>query len=68
MEAYAGGPIGAIRNGDIIEMDIPCRRLNVNLSPVSPERVYWNRLFSFISMKPKKTFFMKIFLGCFRTS
>ncbi|MDZ7697698.1 MAG: dihydroxy-acid dehydratase [Deltaproteobacteria bacterium] len=33
MEAHNGGPIGAIRNGDIIEMDIPGRKLNVKLSP-----------------------------------
>ena len=32
MEAYNGGPIGAIRDGDIIEIDIPQRRLNVHLS------------------------------------
>jgi len=32
MEAYNGGPIGAIKNGDIIEIDIPNRKLNVKLS------------------------------------
>ena len=32
MEAYNGGPIGAIRDGDVIEIDIPKRRLNVQLS------------------------------------
>lgn len=32
MEAYNGGPIGAIQDGDIIEIDIPRRRLNVRLS------------------------------------
>ncbi len=32
MEAYNGGAIGAIRDGDIIEIDIPNRRLNVRLS------------------------------------
>ena len=31
MEAYNGGPIGAIRNGDVIDIDIPGRRLNVKL-------------------------------------
>lgn len=31
MEAYNGGVIGAIRDGDIIEIDIPERRLNVRL-------------------------------------
>jgi dihydroxy-acid dehydratase len=32
MEAYNGGPIAAIRNGDVIEIDIPKRSLNVRLS------------------------------------
>jgi dihydroxy-acid dehydratase len=31
MEAFNGGPIGAIKSGDIIEIDIPGRRLNVKL-------------------------------------
>jgi dihydroxy-acid dehydratase len=32
MEAYNGGAIGAIQDGDIIEIDIPNRRLGVKLS------------------------------------
>ncbi len=32
MEAYNGGAIGAIQNGDIVEIDIPNRTLNVQLS------------------------------------
>jgi dihydroxy-acid dehydratase len=32
MEAYNGGPIGAVRDGDIIDIDIPNRKLNVRLS------------------------------------
>jgi dihydroxy-acid dehydratase len=32
MEAYNGGTIGAIADGDIIEIDIPGRNLNVRLS------------------------------------
>jgi len=32
MEAYNGGAIGAIKNGDIVEIDIPKRRLIVRLS------------------------------------
>jgi len=32
MEAYNGGAIGVIRNGDMIEIDIPNRALNVRLS------------------------------------
>lgn len=48
MEAYNGGAIGAIRDGDIIDIDIPHRQLNVRLnenqikerlgSTVTPER------------------------------
>ncbi|MBW2083752.1 MAG: dihydroxy-acid dehydratase, partial [Deltaproteobacteria bacterium] len=33
MEAFNGGPIGAIRDGDIIEIDIPGRAINVRLEP-----------------------------------
>jgi|TARA_B100001964_G_C14259732_1_gene614624 dihydroxy-acid dehydratase len=32
MEAYNGGPIGAIKDNDIIEIDIPKRKINVNLT------------------------------------
>jgi dihydroxy-acid dehydratase len=32
MEAYNGGAIGAIRDGDIIDIDIPNRSLNVRLA------------------------------------
>ncbi|MFO7598549.1 MAG: dihydroxy-acid dehydratase [Candidatus Desulfacyla sp.] len=32
MEAYNGGPIGAVREGDMIDIDIPRRGLNVRLS------------------------------------
>ena len=31
-EAYAGGPLAAVRDGDIIDIDIPARSLNVRLS------------------------------------
>jgi dihydroxy-acid dehydratase len=37
MEAYNGGVIGAIRDGDIIEIDIPNRKLNVTLSDAEIE-------------------------------
>ncbi len=33
-EAMAGGPIAALRNGDIIRIDIPARKLNVQLTNV----------------------------------
>jgi dihydroxy-acid dehydratase len=32
MEAYNGGAIGAIQNGDIVEIDIPNRSLHVKRS------------------------------------
>ncbi|MBK5191353.1 MAG: dihydroxy-acid dehydratase, partial [Methanosarcinales archaeon] len=32
MEAYNGGALGAIQNGDIVEIDIPNRTLTVKLS------------------------------------
>jgi dihydroxy-acid dehydratase len=31
-EAYVGGPIAAVREGDLIEIDIPARRLNLRVS------------------------------------
>jgi len=31
-EAFVGGPIGLLKNGDIIEIDIPARKLSVKLS------------------------------------
>ena len=34
MEAYNGGAVGAIQNGDIVEIDIPKRTLNVKLRDV----------------------------------
>jgi len=37
-EAYVGGPIGAVRDGDIITIDIPKRKLNVKLSQAEIDR------------------------------
>jgi len=34
MEAYNGGPIAAIQNGDIIDFDVPQRKMDVRLTPV----------------------------------
>jgi dihydroxy-acid dehydratase len=31
-EAYEGGPIAALRDGDVIDIDIPARKINVRLS------------------------------------
>jgi dihydroxy-acid dehydratase len=42
MEAYNGGTIGAIKDGDIIEIDIPNRKLNVKLSDYElKKRLEW---------------------------
>ncbi len=38
MEAYNGGAIGAIRDGDVIDIDIPNRTLNVKLSDQEIEK------------------------------
>ncbi len=48
-EAAEGGPIAAIKNGDIISIDIPKRALNVKL----PEQEIENRLRSRKIKKPK---------------
>jgi dihydroxy-acid dehydratase len=32
-EAPRGGPIGAVRDGDVVVFDVPGRELNVELSP-----------------------------------
>jgi dihydroxy-acid dehydratase len=37
-EAYVGGPIAALREGDIIRIDIPARRIEVDLAPEEIER------------------------------
>ena len=42
-EAYIGGPLALIKNGDIIEVDIPERKLNVDISEneLSNRREKW---------------------------
>jgi len=44
-EAAAGGPIGLIRSGDIIAIDIPARRLHVELTDdeLARRRSEWKR-------------------------
>ena len=37
-EAAEGGPIALLRDGDVVEIDIPARRLEVRLSPEEMER------------------------------
>ena len=42
-EAYVGGPLALIQSGDIISLDVPNRRLNVDVSQVEMEcrRALW---------------------------
>jgi len=42
-EAFVGGPLALIKTGDIIEMDVPNRRLNVQLSDdeMAQRRALW---------------------------
>jgi dihydroxy-acid dehydratase len=42
-EAAAGGPIGLLRDGDMVTLDIPARRLDVDLSEdeLSRRRAKW---------------------------
>lgn len=37
-EAYAGGPIGLVEEGDMITLDIPSRKLSVDVSEEEMER------------------------------
>jgi dihydroxy-acid dehydratase len=37
-EAYVGGPLALVRNGDIVEIDIPNGRLEVRVSPEEMQR------------------------------
>ena len=37
-EATVGGPLGLVRNGDMIELDVPARRLHVDVSDEELQR------------------------------
>jgi len=50
-EAMSSGPIGLIRNGDIIEIDIPARKLNVKL----PDEELAERAKAFKAPEPRVT-------------
>ena len=43
-EAHVGGPLALIRDGDVIELDVPARRLNVRLTEaeLSARRAAWH--------------------------
>lgn len=57
MEAYNNGPIGAIRNGDIIEIDIPARKINVKLTDAEIKK----RLKKVKAPKRKMTSFLEAY-------
>jgi dihydroxy-acid dehydratase len=44
-EAAVGGPIGLLKNGDIIEIDIPARKLGVRLSDdeLAKRKTQWKK-------------------------
>jgi dihydroxy-acid dehydratase len=44
-EAAVGGPIGLLKNGDIIEIDIPARKLSVKLSDaeLAERKTQWKK-------------------------
>ncbi|NQU18008.1 MAG: dihydroxy-acid dehydratase [Candidatus Saganbacteria bacterium] len=50
-EAAAGGPIAAVKNGDIVEIDIPNRKLDLKIS----EKEFKNRMLNWQPVKPKIT-------------
>jgi len=54
-EAYAGGPLAAIKHGDLIKIDIPARKLEVNLS----EAEIKNRLSGFTPLEKPALGYMK---------
>jgi dihydroxy-acid dehydratase len=62
MEAFNGGAIGAIKDGDIIEIDIPNRKLNVALSQEEIKK----RLSSVRTVERKLTSILKSFRKTYR--
>jgi dihydroxy-acid dehydratase len=62
MEAYNGGAIGAIKDGDIIEIDIPNRKLNVILS----QKEIRKRLSSMPDVERKLTPMLECFRKAYR--
>jgi dihydroxy-acid dehydratase len=62
MEAYNGGAIAAIKDGDIIEIDIPNRKLNVKLSDAEIKK----RLTEIKAPTRKMTPFLEAYRGKFK--
>ena len=63
MEAYNGGPIGAIKDGDVIEIDIPKRKLNVQLSNVEITKRLENLRFPERDLTPLLEYYREKFRG-----
>lgn len=63
MEAYNGGPIGAVRDGDMIEIDIPNRKLNVRLTEEEIETRLKDQVFPERPLTPLLKSFREKFLG-----
>ena len=44
-ESYAGGPLAFVRDGDLIELDVPARKLELKVSPdeLARRRAAWTR-------------------------
>lgn len=63
MEAYNGGPIGAIKNGDIIEIDVTNRALNVKLSDGEIKERLKNAKIPERKLTPLLTSYRKKFTG-----
>jgi dihydroxy-acid dehydratase len=44
-ESYAGGPLEFVQDGDLIELDVPARKLELKVSPdeLARRRAAWQR-------------------------
>ena len=63
MEAYNGGPIGAIKEGDVIEIDIPKRKLNVQLTDAEIDKRLKNVRFPERDLTPLLEYYREKFRG-----
>jgi len=63
MEAYHGGPIGAIQEGDVIDIDIPERKLNVQLTDTEINKRLENLRFPERDLTPLLEYYREKFRG-----
>ena len=63
MEGYNGGAIGAIRDGDIVEIDIPNRKLHVVLSDTEIKERLRNTKIPERELTPLLESYRKKFIG-----